>query len=100
MKPNLEQARKLLCASQVHLRDTLVAAREKSGKSFAKVAAVTAADTIYQVDKISEAAIFAWFERHWPRTWPVELVMEGVEDGDEVTFPSGTPVAKTMFKCI
>ncbi len=26
--------------------------------------------------------------------------MEGVEDGDEVTFPQGTPVAKTMFKCI
>ena len=61
---------------------------------------MTAADTIYQVDKISEAAIFAWFERHWPRHWPVELVMEGIEDGDVVTFPRGTPVAKTIFKCI
>ena len=97
---HLERARKLLCALQVDLRDTLIAARAKGGKSFAKIAAVTAADTIYQVDKISEAAIFAWFERHWPRAWPVELVMEGVEDGDEVTFPRGTPVAKTIFKCI
>lgn len=63
MKTNLERARKLLCALQVELRDTLIAARAKGGKSFAKIAAVTAADTIYQVDKISEAAIFAWFER-------------------------------------
>ncbi|MEO6876359.1 MAG: inositol monophosphatase [Opitutaceae bacterium] len=100
MKPNLNEARKLLCALQMELRDTLIAARVKSGKSFAKIAGVTAADTIYQVDKISEAAIFAWFERHWPRAWPVELVMEGVEDGDEVTFPRGTPVNKTIFKCI
>jgi len=100
VKTNLNQARKLLCALQVQLRDTLIVARAGSGKTFAKIAAVTAADTIYQVDKISEAAIFAWFEKHWPRMWPVELVMEGVEDGDEVTFPRGTPVGKTIFKCI
>ncbi len=97
---HLEKARKLLCALQVALRDTLIAARAKQGKSFARVAGVTAADTIYQVDKISEAAIFAWFEKHWPRTWPVELVMEGIEDGETVTFPRGTPVAQTIFKCI
>ncbi len=96
----LEQARKLLCALQDHIRDTLVAARAKSAASFAKIAAVTAADTIYQVDKITEEAIFHWFERHWPAQWPVQLVMEGVEDADEVTFPRGTPVTKTMFKCI
>ena len=96
----LERARRLLCALQVELRDTLIVARVKSGKSFAKIAAVTAADTIYQVDKISEAAIFVWFEKHWPRTWPVELVMEGIEDGETVTFPRGTPVAQTIFKCI
>jgi fructose-1,6-bisphosphatase/inositol monophosphatase family enzyme len=97
---NLETARKLLCALQDHIRDTLVAARAKSAASFAKIAAVTAADTIYQVDKITEDAIFAWFEAHWPQRWPVQLVMEGIEDGEEVTFPRGTPVAKTIFKCI
>lgn len=96
----LEQARKLLCALQDHIRDTLVAARAKSAASFAKIAAVTAADTIYQVDKITEEAIFHWFERHWPSQWPVQLIMEGVEDGDEVTFPRGTPVARTICKCI
>ncbi len=96
----LEQARKLLCALQDHIRDTLVVAREKSAASFAKIAAVTAADTIYQVDKITEEAIFAWFERHWPAKWPVQLVMEGIEDDEEVIFPRGTPLAKTVFKCI
>ncbi|MBP6506190.1 MAG: inositol monophosphatase [Opitutaceae bacterium] len=96
----LETARKLLCALQDHIRDTLIAARAKSLASFAKIAAVTAADTIYQVDKISEEAIFHWFERHWPKAWPVELVMEGIEDGAVVTFPRGTPAKKTIFKCI
>lgn len=100
MKANLEQARRLLGALQDHIRDTLIAAREREAKKFARIAAVTAADTIYHVDKLSEEAIFAWFEAHWPAAWPVELVMEGIEDGDEVTFPRGTPGAKTRFKCI
>ncbi|MBS0664265.1 MAG: inositol monophosphatase [Verrucomicrobia bacterium] len=100
MKNKLEQARKLLCALQAELRDTLIAARARRAHTFARVAGVTAADTIYQVDRISEAAILAWFQRHWPRAWPVELVMEGLEDHGTVTFPRGTPVARTVFKCI
>ena len=100
VKNELEPARQLLCALQVDLRGALLAARTKGAKTFARIAAVTAADTIYQVDKISEAAILAWFERHWPRAWPVELVMEGLADGEAVTFPRGTPVARTRYKCI
>lgn len=41
-----------------------------------------------------------WFEEHWPRTWPVELVMEGLDDDEPVTFPRHTPVQRTIFKCI
>jgi fructose-1,6-bisphosphatase/inositol monophosphatase family enzyme len=96
----LNRARRLLCALQDDIRDTLIAARDRDARRFAEIAAVTAADTIYHVDKLSEEAIFAWFEEHWPRAWPVELVMEGVEDDEIVTFPRGTPVAKTIFKCI
>ena len=77
-----------------------MAARDRGARNFARIAGETAADTIYQVDRISEAAIFVWFERHWPRAWPVELVMEGIEDGATVTFPRGVPVAKTVCKCI
>jgi fructose-1,6-bisphosphatase/inositol monophosphatase family enzyme len=96
----LERARRLLCALQDQIRATLIAARSKNATRFAHIAAVTAADTIYQIDRVSEAAVCAWFEAHWPRAWPVELVMEGIEEHEPTTFPRGTPVARTLFKCI
>jgi fructose-1,6-bisphosphatase/inositol monophosphatase family enzyme len=96
----LTRARRLLCELQDHIRDTLLGARAREASRFARIAAVTAADTIYHIDKISEEAIVAWFEKHWPRTWPVEVVMEGIEGADALTFPRGTPVAKTAWKCI
>jgi len=96
----LEKLRRLLCALQSHIRDAVIASRGVHAKNFAKIAAVTEADTIYQIDKISEAAILAWFAENWPRALPVELVMEGIEDSESVTFPRGTPVAKTSWKCI
>lgn len=96
----LTRARRLLCALQDHIRDTIVAARKRGGSRFAQVVGVTAADTVYHVDRLSEAAILAWFEKYWPRTWPVELVMEGLEEGEAVTFPRGVPVAETVWKCI
>lgn len=95
----LNTLRRLLCALQDHIRDTVVAARRKQAGKFARVAAVTAADTIYHVDRLSEHAVLAWFESRWPRVCPVEIVMEGLEGG-AVTFPRGTPVARTEWKCI
>ena len=74
----LEGARRVLCALQTRIRETLVAARTRQARRFARVAAVTAADTIYHIDRLSEEAIFAWFEEAWPRAWPVQLVMEGI----------------------
>lgn len=100
MTAQLTRARRLLCELQVHIRDTLVAARRRDLGKFARVAGVTEADTIYHVDRLSEQAILAWFERRWPRAWPVELVMEGLEDGGSTTFPRGVPVARTQWKCI
>ncbi|MBI5689723.1 MAG: inositol monophosphatase [Verrucomicrobia bacterium] len=100
MKPALlGRARRLLCALQDHIRDTLVAARAREAGRFARVASVTAADTIYHVDRLSEEAILAWFERHWPRDWPVELVMEGLPEG-ATTFPRATAPARTQWKCL
>jgi hypothetical protein len=96
----LSRARRLLCQLQDHIRDTLLAARAEEAAKFANIASVTAADTIYHIDKLSEHAIIEWFTRHWPRTWPVELVMEGIEDGHNLTFPIGTPVNRTEWKCI
>lgn len=85
---------------QDEIREALIAARDRGLAKFSRIAAVTAADTIYQVDRIGEHAILAWFERCWPRAWPVEIVMEGIADGELVTFPRHTPVAATRFKCI
>lgn len=96
----LEPVRRLLCQLQDHIRDTLIAARRKQAQSFAKVAAVTAADTIYHIDRLSEHAIVAWFSRHWPKAMPVEVVMEGLEGKAALTFPRGTPVERTAWKCI
>lgn len=95
-----DRARRLLCALQDHIRDLLLAARRRQAHRFAQVAAVTAADTIYHIDRLSEHAILAWFAAHWPKAWPVEVVMEGLEDRGAAIFPAGTPAGRTAFKCI
>jgi fructose-1,6-bisphosphatase/inositol monophosphatase family enzyme len=98
---SLDQTRALLCQLQDSIRDALIAARDaQAGSELSEVAEVTAADTIYRIDKISEAAIINWFEAYWPADWPVELVMEGAEGGEAHTFPRRTPVSRTAFKCI
>lgn len=94
----LERARRLLCALQVAVRERLGAARAREGRHFAEVAAVAPEDTIFRVDRISEAVVFAWLEENWPRDWPTELVMEGVAAG--ATFPRGTAAADTRWKLI
>jgi len=94
----LERALRLLFALQDETQAILIAARTHQGRHFAKVAAVTAEDTIFHIDKLSEAAILGWMENNWPRAWPVELVMEGLEAG--TTFPRDTPVRATAWKLI
>jgi fructose-1,6-bisphosphatase/inositol monophosphatase family enzyme len=97
---DLERVRRLLCRLQAHLRDRVLAARRRPGVDLARVVGVTSADTIYRLDRIGEQAVLAWLAAHWPRGWPVEVVMEGLEDGGAVTFPRGTPTRSTHFKCI
>lgn len=99
MHPDLDHARRLLCRLQDAIRESVCAAQARGAKRLTRVAAVTTADTIYGIDKVSEHAVLAWFGKNWPKRWPVELVMEGLE-GDAVTFPRGTPVKRTVFKCI
>ncbi|MDP2136257.1 MAG: inositol monophosphatase [Candidatus Didemnitutus sp.] len=97
---NFERARRLLCQLQVAIREGVRKSRRQGTTRLSRVAAVTAADTIYVVDRISERVVLAWLEQHWPRTWPVELVMEGIEGEEIVTFPRGTPVRQTRWKLI
>ena len=97
-----ERMRGLLCRLQDDIRDGLTAARSSvAAGQFASVAAVTAADTIYGIDKVSEGTVLGWLGASWPPEWPVEVVMEGIgEDGVPVTFPRHTPVAQTRVKLI
>jgi len=92
---------RLLCRLQEAIRDSVRAAQLRGSRRMARVAAITSADTIYAIDKVGENAVRVWFETHWPKSWPVELVMEGFEEKNgAVTCPRGTPVAQTRLKCI
>jgi len=95
-----DRLRRLLCRLQDEIRGRLAAARRLDTRRLTRVAAVTAADTIYGIDRISERTVLAWLARHWPTSQPVELVMEGLEDRGPVTFPRGTPVNATRWKLI
>ena len=65
----LDQARRLLCRLQDAIRDSVRAAqpidvaqgRRGDARRMTRVAAVTSADTIYGIDKVSEAVVLAWF---------------------------------------
>ena len=92
-----ESLRASLCDLQNSIRDALIQERRDE---WALVVGQTSADTIYALDRVSEAAISRWFGAHWPAAEPVELIMEGLEDGEVVTFPPGTPVEATKWKCI
>ncbi len=97
----LDQARRLLCALQDAIRDSVRAAQLRGNRRLSRVATVTTADTIYVVDQISEATVLEWFQENWPKKWPVQLIMEGLDDlAGPVTFPGDTPVKDTLFKCI
>lgn len=97
--PFLPQARLLLCDLQNTIRDALQSARATdAARNFAEIAAVTQADTIYQIDKVSEDAIIRWFQTTWLHSEPVELVMEGIEEHENLVFPARA--RETKWKCI
>ncbi len=64
------------------------------------MAAHTTADTIYQIDKVSERLILDWLAANWPKEHPVRLVMEGIEDHERVTFPADTADESLDFQLI
>ena len=97
-----ERARALLCGLGDAIRNAVLAARSThESEALSGIAAVTAADTIYVIDKVSEGTVLGWMGVTWPPEWPVEVVMEGAgENGEMLTFPRGTPVAQTILKLI
>jgi fructose-1,6-bisphosphatase/inositol monophosphatase family enzyme len=101
MQKDLEELRELLCQLENFIRDSVLAARDKcDSNKLASVAEITAADTIYHIDKIAEEAILAWMKEHWPPQFSVELIFEGANETNPITFPEKTPASRTLWKCI
>ena len=70
----VEQIRSLLCAMQDEIQARVShARRNRSSRELSAVDAVTPSDTLYEIDRVGEEAILAWFEAYWPAEWPVEL---------------------------
>jgi len=98
---NKETIRTLICELELAILKAILAERARSTvEALAVISEETAADTIYAIDRVAEATITDWFAVNWPAQWPVEIVMEGLEDGAVLTFPVGADVADTILKCI
>lgn len=98
---NHENICTLICELERAILKAILAERSRSTvDALAAVSEETGADTIYAIDRVAEETIIDWFTAHWPAGCPVEVVMEGLEDGAVLTFPADTPVADTKLKCI
>lgn len=100
MQSQLENFRLLLCQLGAAIRDILYAQQSKPSSELAAVAAHTTADTIYQIDKVSEELIIEWLGKNWPEDQPIRLIMEGIEDDEAVIFPSEAAAAQIAYHLI
>jgi hypothetical protein len=98
----VERIRSLLCTMQSEIQTRVAEARRlRSSEDLAGVDSVTESDTLYEIDRVGEEAIVAWFQARWPREWPVELVMEGAAGhGGAPRVPFGAPDESVRFTCI
>jgi len=94
--PLLEPIRRL----HATVRDAVVAAFEShSVEELAGVAADDEGDTIYAVDRVSEALVVDFFEREIAVTTPIVLVAEGIEGG-RIVLPAGTDERDAVWRVI
>jgi hypothetical protein len=96
-----DRIRTLLLDLGDHVRQCVLnARRDRDTGDLSAISRESVADIIYEIDRISEEAIMAWFNDHWPAAMPIELVMEGVDPQHPVTFPAGLPSDRTELKII
>jgi hypothetical protein len=98
-KTTAETLRQLLCSLGASIRNRVLEGRRSlSTEALSSVESHSIADTIYAIDKLGEAAIREWFDRNWPRSEPVEVVMEGLQE--PLCFPHKSSPANTKWKCL
>ncbi|MCB0164850.1 MAG: inositol monophosphatase [Anaerolineae bacterium] len=80
------------------IRDAVVAACEAASiDEMARIAQEAEGDTIYAVDRISEALLIDFFNREIASQTPLVLIAEGLEGG-QMTLPTGTPAAEAKWR--
>ncbi len=98
-----DELRRLLCRLGDHIRDEIVRVRgarttSAGREQLAAVAGATAADTMYEIDRVSDRALLSWFASAWPIDEPVELVTEGLDHA--VVIPEDTDPTDIRWTCI
>lgn len=92
----LEKIRQL----HLDLKKQIFLHRKKSAfSSLFKISRKSKSDIIYEIDRVSEEVILSWFQKNWLKEEPVEIVMEGFDEGHQV-FPKKTPSNKIRWKMI
>lgn len=82
------------------IRTAVVQACEQAAlDDLAEIAEDSAGDTIYAVDRVSEALLVEFFEREIAPTTPLVLIAEGIEAG-QVTLPRHIPEAEAVWRII
>lgn len=79
--PELEGLTAAMEALGAHVRDSFV--NRRSALTTAEMASVShhsPADTIYMIDREIEEAIVQWLRAQWPKHFPVQLIMEGLDE--------------------
>lgn len=82
------------------LQKILAQRTQQTTESLAALSEETAADFIYAIDAIADQAILDWFAANWPAKWPVEIIMEGLDESKPLIYPKEFTQSDTQYKCI
>jgi fructose-1,6-bisphosphatase/inositol monophosphatase family enzyme len=101
MIPCADQLLDLILTLHAHIRNTVVAACERSAVE--ELARITAeeesGDTIYAVDRVSEEVLLDFFASEVAPRWPLVLIAEGLPAG-KVVLPEGSDEAAATIRVI
>lgn len=82
------------------IRDAVVTACEAASiDDMARIAQEAEGDTIYAVDRISEALLIDFFSREIAGSTPIVLIAEGLEGG-QITLPASAPASEAKWRVI
>ncbi|MCP5101464.1 MAG: inositol monophosphatase [Chloroflexi bacterium] len=82
------------------IRDAVVAACEAASlEEMSTIAKEESGDTIYAIDKVSEALLIDFFSREVATNTPIVLIAEGLNEG-QIVLPASTPESDAVWRII